>query len=542
MQSAHLQFMLSGQGAKAAQAKALGIVDHVVDSDLVEAAITHAKAVAGKDSHPRIRDLNEKVKADRANIDDVEKAAAKLVRSRAGQFAPEQIVKCVRKAVETDDFDEGMAFERDRFGECLVHPQREAMIRIFFSERQAARVDGLPKGTETVPVKRAVVIGAGTMGGGISMCFANAGIPVTIIDRSDEDLERGYGVINGNYESQVSRGRISQEQYDKRRSLMSRSTDYDCIKDADVVIEAVYENLELKQEIFKKIDEVAPAHAILASNTSALNIDAIASVTSRPDKVIGMHFFSPANIMRLLEVVRGEKSADSTIATAMGLGRPLGKISVLAGNCPGFIGNRMIAQYTREASLLLLEGALPHQVDRVMREFGMPMGPFQMADLVGLDLGWRARKMAGGSNEITARIADAMCEDGRFGQKNGKGYYLYEKGNRTPIHDPYTDDLVVKTSEDLGYKRRDFTDEQILNRCLLPLVNEGAKILEEGYAQRASDIDVVYVYGYGFPIWRGGPMHWASSLGLDKVVEELEGMDKAPADLLKSMAANGEKF
>ncbi|MBT6586287.1 MAG: 3-hydroxyacyl-CoA dehydrogenase, partial [Gammaproteobacteria bacterium] len=398
-------------------------------------------------------------------------------------------------------------------------------------------------------INKGSVIGAGTMGGGIAMCFANAGIPVRVHDNDPENLARGIKVIEGNYARTVSKGRLTQEEMDKRMSLIIPTENFDDLGDGDIVVEAVYENLDLKKEIFARLDKVMKQGALLATNTSGLDVDAIAGMTDRPEFVCGMHFFSPANVMRLLEVVRGKDSSPVVLGTAMALGKRLGKVSVMAGNCPGFIGNRMLGGYTRQAAMMILEGATPAQVDKVIFDFGLAMGPFTMNDMVGLDLGWRARKMMGGSNEVTARIPDELCELGRYGQKNGKGYYQYAEGDRTPRPDPEADAVIAKVAEDLGYARRDFSDDEILKRCMYPLVNIGAKLLEEGHALRAGDIDTVYVNGYGFPTYVGGPMWFADSQGLDNVLADMERFFQEtgdevwkPSDLLKKLVGEGKNF
>lgn len=545
-----LDFILNGTPAGGAQAVQLGIADELVEGDLMQRALEFAREKATQNAHPKVRDREEKVRADRANIDEIcAKAAAGVDRRRRGQNAPQRILECVRTAVTTDDFDAGLQREAELFMECLADPQREAMIHVFFSERQTRRVPDLSKDDTPIAIQSAAVIGSGTMGGGIAMCFANVGIPVKLLDKSQEDLDRGMGVIRGNYQSQVDRKRIRAEQMEQCMGLIQPSLQMADVAEADIVIEAVYENLDLKREIFAEIDQHAKQGAILASNTSALDIDRIADATSRPEWVVGTHFFSPANVMRLLEIVRGAKSSKTTLATAMQLGGTLRKIPVLAGNCPGFIGNRMLGAYTRQAGLLILEGAMPKQVDDVMYEFGMNMGPFRMADLVGLDLGWRARKMAGGSNEVTARIPDAICDLGHYGQKSGQGYYRYAEGSREPLPAPEIDELIVRISQEAGYERREIGDDEILKRCIYPLINEGARILEEQMALRASDIDIVYINGYGFPIHRGGPMHHANKVGLQQIEADLRAFHEAqgeaslkPADLLVKLAAEGGSF
>ena len=544
-----LKIMLSGVPVPAKKALDQGILDGISTGDLVEDAISFLhKKLDETTEHPKVRDLNEKLVEARGNENVMAEAKALASKSRKGQFAPGQIIKCVEAAIEEDDFDAGMKKESDLFLECLLHPQREAMIHIFFGERTAGKILDVPKDTETQKIGSAGVVGSGTMGGGIAMNFANAGIPVIVLDQDEKNLERGIGVIEKNYQMMVDRGRLSQEMKDGVMSLITPSLNYEDLADCDIVVEAVYENLDLKQEIFKKLDDVVKGDAILASNTSGLDIDAISSVTNRPEKVVGTHFFSPANIMRLLEIVRGEKTSKETLATIMKLGKIIKKAAVMSLNAPGFIGNRMLFGYTQQANMLLLEGALPNQVDTALESFGMNMGPFRMMDLVGLDLGWRARKLAKLETPLTNKIADALCEQERFGQKNGKGFYNYSDGSRAPNPAPENEEIYVKVAEENGFTRRDISDEEIVDRCILGLVNEGAKILEEGVAQRSSDMDIVYINGYGFPIWRGGPMFYANSIGLDKVLEKINKFAEKdedfwkPADLLVALANDGGKF
>lgn len=547
---ASVQAIISGDPILAPDALTMGIIDRIGSGDIVEDAIAYAAEIieAGA-AKRRIRDIEDKIEHDRGNDALFEKFEANLGRTHRGQFAPAQILKCIRAAVNAEDFDAGIAVERECFTECLSHPQREALIHIFFAERAANKIPGLDKDVPLIDVNKASVIGAGTMGGGIAMCFANAGIPVRVHDNDPESLARGIKVIEGNYARTVSKGRLTQEEMDKRMALIIPTENFDELGDGDVVVEAVYENLELKKEIFERLDKVMKPGSLLATNTSGLDVDAIAASTSRPEFVCGMHFFSPANVMKLLEVVKGEQSSPATLGTAMALGKRLGKVSVMAGNCPGFIGNRMLGGYTRQAAMMILEGATPAQVDKVIYDFGLAMGPFAMNDMVGLDLGWRARKMMGGTNEVTARIPDELCELGRYGQKNGKGYYRYEEGDRTPLPDPEADAVIAKVSEDLGYTRKDFSDDEILKRCMYPLVNIGAKLLQEGHALRAGDIDTVYVNGYGFPTYVGGPMWFADTQGLDNVLADIErfyeetGEDVwQPADLLRKLVAEGKNF
>jgi 3-hydroxyacyl-CoA dehydrogenase len=380
------------------------------------------------------------------------------------------------------------------------------------------------------------------------MNFANAGIPVTILDQDQENIDRGMNVINKNYQFMVDRGRMKEEVKNKTVALITPSLDYDSLKDCDIVIEAVYENLELKHKIFMELDKHVKPEAILATNTSGLDIDSISSVTNRPEKIVGTHFFSPANIMKLLEVVRGENTSNETLATVMKISKAIKKTAVVSLNAPGFIGNRMLLGYSKQANMLLLEGALPSQIDNAIEAFGLNMGPFRMMDLIGLDLGWRARKLAGVDSPLTNKIADTLCENERFGQKNSKGFYNYSEGSRAPNPAPENEEIYFKISEENGFTRREISDEEIVDRCILALVNEGAKILEEGVAQRASDMDIVYINGYGFPVWRGGPMFYANSLGLDKVLEKLKGFQEIdsdfwkPADLLEKLAKDELKF
>ena len=544
-----LKMMLSGSHVPAKKALNMGIVDEISEN-IVEDSIEFVKKIASEaDTHPKVRDKNEKMLEARGNDNVLVEAQAMAAKGRKGQFAPGQIIKCVEAAINLDDFDEGLKKEGEYFLECLMHPQREAMIHIFFGERAASKISDVPKDTKIMDIKKAGIIGSGTMGGGIAMCFANAGIPVHIIDQDEENLKRGISVIEKNYDFMVNKGRLTSDQKDAIFGLVTSSLDYSDVSDCDIVVEAVYENLELKHEIFKALDQHVKPEAILASNTSGLDIDSIASVTSRPDKIVGTHFFSPANIMRLLEVVRGEQTSNETLATIMAIGKKLKKAAVVSLNAPGFIGNRMLFGYTAQANMLLLEGALPHQIDQALESFGLNMGPFRMMDLVGLDLGWRARKLSGKESPLHAKIGDELCEQNRYGQKSGAGYYNYSEGSRAPNPAPENEATYEKISSENGFTRRDITDEEIVDRCILALINEGADILSEGVAQRAADIDVVYINGYGFPIWRGGPMHHANALGLDVVIEKLEkykeitGSDVyKPSEMLLKLSENGLKL
>lgn len=548
-----LNFMLSGDGIPGPAAKELGIVDEVADGDVVEAAIAFAQNLVSEGGAVRrIRDEENMLIADRERPEIFDNARKDAARKMKKRFAPEMIIQCVEAAVNLGDFDAGMKVEAENFAQCLKHPQREALIHMFFAEREVAKIPDVPKDTATQDIASAGVIGCGTMGGGISMSFLNVGIPVTVLELDQEALDRGMGVIKRNYDIQVQRGRMTEEQVNQRMGLLTGTTQYADLGQADVIIEAVYENIDVKVETFKQIEEVAKPGAILASNTSGLDVDKMANATSRPESVIGLHFFSPANVMRLLEVVRGEKTSKETIATSMKLGKTLNKIAVLSGNAPGFIGNRMLAGYTRQAGEIILQGATPYQVDNAILQFGMPMGPFQMNDLVGLDLGWRARKLSGMAPDdvpITARVADKLCELERFGQKTNRGYYIYPEGSRAGQADPEVVEIVEQTSAELGITRRPIDDEEVLKRCLYPLINEGAKILEDGIAIRPCDIDIVYINGYGFPEVTGGPMFWADQQGLDNILadikkfqEEYGGDVWEPAPLLERLVAEGKNF
>ena len=544
-----LKMMLTGSHIPAKKALNIGIVDKISENVVEDSISFVTEKAENGENHPKVRDMNEKVIEARGDDKVLLEAQAMAAKGRKGQFAPGQIIKCVESAINLDDFDEGLKKEGEYFLECLLHPQREAMIHIFFGERAASKIADVPKDTQIKDIKKAGIIGSGTMGGGIAMCFANAGIPVHIIDQDEDNLKRGMSVIEKNYDFMVGRGKLTSDQKDMVFGLVTSSLEYKDLSDCDIVIEAVYENLELKHEIFKSLDEHVKDGAILASNTSGLDIDSIASVTKRPDLVVGTHFFSPANIMRLLEVVRGEQTSNETLATIMAIGKKLKKAAVISLNAPGFIGNRMLFRYTAQANMLLLEGALPHQVDQALESFGLNMGPFRMMDLVGLDLGWRARKLGGKESPLHAKIGDELCEQNRFGQKSAAGYYNYSEGSRAPNPAPENEATYEKISSENGFTRRDISDEEIVDRCILALINEGADILSEGVAQRAADIDVVYINGYGFPIWRGGPMHHANAMGLDVVIEKLEkykeitGNDAyKPSEMLVNLAKNGEKL
>lgn len=538
-----LKVIVSGSPLPVEQADAA--IDRIVDGDLVAEAVAFAREKA-REGGPfiRVRDREDRIAAARTDLDAFDAAVKEVTKRTRGLEAPLVCAQSVRNGL-TMDFDEALKTEREYFFQLVASDQSRAQRHVFFAEREAAKVPGVGKEVKPRPVAKAGIIGAGTMGGGIAMSFANGGIPVTILETNREALDRGLGVIEKNYSISVSRGSISETEKVARMGLLAGTTDYNELADCDLIIEAVFEEMAVKREVFTKLDSVAKAGAVLASNTSYLDINDIAATTNRPADVVGMHFFSPANVMKLLEIVRGKETAPDAIATALAVAKKIGKVPVVVGVCHGFVGNRMLSARSSESEALLLEGATPSQVDKAFTDFGWPMGPFQMGDLAGLDIGWRTRKSLG----KTAAIADALCEMGRFGQKTGRGFYLYEEGSRRPKADPELERLIEDAARERGINRRAISEEEIIERTLYPLINEGARILEEGIATRASDIDVVWVYGYGFPVGKGGPMFWAESEGLGRIVVRLEhwhgrtGNDVfSPAPLLKRLAAAGNGF
>ncbi len=545
---AALDMILGGDPITAEEGRRLGLLDAVIEGELLPGAVAFAEAVAAE-GRP-LRRTREREIPGGAPPELFEQARRRIARRARGLIAPFRCIESVENAAKLP-FDEGMAREREFFLECVASDQSRGQRHAFFAERQAGKVPGIPPETPTQPMATAAVIGCGTMGGGIAMSFANAGLPVRLVEASQEALDKGLGVIRKTYEGSVSRGRITQEDMDGRMFLIGGASDYGGLKDADIVIEAVFEDMDLKKQVFAKLDEACKPEAILATNTSTLDINEIAAATNRPDKVIGTHFFSPANVMRLMENVRGQKTSPETIATVMRLSKTLGKVGVLVGVCDGFVGNRMLYAYTRQANFLLEEGALPQQVDKVIYDFGFPMGPFAMGDLAGLDVGWRIRQRRAKTrpkDERYSPIADRICEMGRFGQKTGAGWYRYEAGGRTPVPDPEIEALIVETSRELGITRREIGEQEILERCLYPLINEGARILQEGIAIRASDIDVIWIYGYGFPVYRGGPMFYADQIGPQTVYEVMRRLHQEhgdmlkPAALLEDLATSGRRF
>jgi 3-hydroxyacyl-CoA dehydrogenase len=536
-----LSMIVSGNPIGAKDALASGLVDQVATGDLVADAVAFARSKAGA-KPVAVRDRAEKIQ----NVDlaAFDAAIGDATKKSRGLEAPLAAAQAVRNAL-TMSFDEALKAERATFVKLVQGDQSRAQRHLFFAEREAAKVPGIGKDVQPRPVKKAGVIGAGTMGGGIAMALANGGIAVTILEMNEDALKRGLGVIEKNYATSVSRGSLSEEKKAERMGRLKGTTDYADLADCDLIIEAVFEEMAVKKDVFGKLDRIAKPGAILASNTSYLDVNEIAASTSRPQDVVGMHFFSPANVMKLLEIVRGDRTAPDVLATALAVGRQAGKVAVVVGVCHGFVGNRMLGARNDESEALLLEGASPQQVDKAFTDFGWPMGPFAMWDLAGLDIGWRNRKARG----KTAVIGDALCEMGRYGQKTGKGVYIYEAGARTPKVDPEVDALIEAKARERGINRRDISDEEITERTLYPMINEGAKILEEKIAARASDVDVVWTNGYGFPIGKGGPMFWADLEGLKKIVERLEywhgrtGKDVfKPAPLLKRLAESGGRL
>ncbi len=509
---AALELMTSGAPIAAAKAQALGLVDKIIDGDLAEGAIAWVTELLAADAQPRRTSEQAVPKHETGVFDGARKLLGKKAR---GQTAPLAIVDCI-EAAATLPFEDGLKVERENFVKLMSGDQSAALRHFFFAERQASRVEGLAANTPTRPVESVGIIGGGTMGGGIAMSFANAGIPVTLIEISDEALERGMSIIERNYAGSVKRGKLSEEKASACRALIGGSTEYASLAEVDMVIEAVFEDPNLKKEIFAKLDGVCKPGAILATNTSYQDVDAIAAATSRPEDVVGTHFFSPAHIMKLLEVVRGDKTADDVLATCMKLAKRIRKVPVVSGVCYGFIGNRMLQPYGQQSQLLLLEGATPEQVDGAMENWGMAMGPLRVFDLAGLDVGYKARQALSDEQKgdpATYRVPDLLVEAGRLGQKSGAGFYTYDD-DRRPTPDPVVHEVIKNAAAELKIERREISDEEIVNRLIGALVDEGRKILEEGIAQRSSDIDVVYVYGYGFPAWRGGPMFYGDSASL----------------------------
>ncbi len=545
-----IDMITMGRLITAHDALAAGILDEVCSGDLEAGGLAFAEALIRQGAGKRLtRNIPMTMTDEESGL--LFHARDTIAKRLKGQTAPQRILDCL-EAAGSMTFDEGLAAERQAFEACMSDPQSTALRHLFFAERTASKIDGTAAGTEAQPVKHVGIIGAGTMGGGIAMCFVQSGYRVTLVDQDKEGLDRGLGIIKKNYEGSVKRGRLSAEQVEGFLSNLGPTTDWQQLQNADLVIEAVFENLELKQNVFQKLDDICATDTILASNTSYQSIDALAAATKKPDRVVGMHFFSPANVMRLLEVVRGAASSDTTLATAMAVGKKIGKVCALSGMCYGFIGNRMLRHYGREAALCVMEGAPPAQVDQAMERWGMAMGPLAVGDLAGLDIGYKAREQLSDEEKgsrVNYLLADRLVEAGRLGQKSGSGYYRYEPETRARHEDPVVTEIIEATRAELGITPREITDGEIVDRLTLALANEGAFILEEGIAQRASDIDVVYCHGYGFPRFRGGPMHAAEARGFQSVVDRIKQFQETLnpdnwvlAPLLAKLAREGGNF
>ena len=515
-----LVMMTSGEHVPANQCLDMGLVDELAnEGDLETDAITFANKIVSE-GRPlvKVRDADDKIKDDKGNEALFSDFRKSILRKTRGFLAPEYNIQCVEAAVNLP-FEDGLKVEQELFMKLMTGSQSAAQRYIFFAQRQVTKIPDIEKETPLKDINSVGVIGAGTMGGGISMNFANVGIPVTIIEQSQERLDKGLSIIRKNYENTAAKGRITDEQVEERMSLISGKTSIEELNTQDLIIEAVFENMDLKKDIFKQLDNICKDGAILASNTSALDVNEIAAETNRPEDVIGLHFFSPANVMKLLEIVRGDKTSKSVVASSLAVAKRIQKIAAVVGVCPGFVGNRILAQRQREANKLILEGALPWDIDNALFDFGFPMGPFAMSDLAGLDIGWNKET----SNGETLR--DVLCEAGRLGQKSGKGFYVYDE-NRNKSPDPEVEALIKKFGEERQIQMRDISKEEILQRCLYPMINEGFKILEEGMAIRASDIDIVWTNGYGWPVYEGGPMFYGNLVGYDKVLEWLQKAEK----------------
>jgi 3-hydroxyacyl-CoA dehydrogenase len=547
-----LNMIVSGEPVKSellASQPGQKLFDRMIDGDLIEGAIAFANEIADKRPLPLVRDL----KVTHPNPDAYLQFARNTVGAMSKNFpAPLKCVDAVEASL-TKKIDDGIAFERSLFTTLMFTPESKALRHAFLGERAASKIPDVPEDTPVREIKKVAVIGAGTMGGGISMNFLNAGIPVTILEMKQDAIDRGLAIIKKNYEGQVKKGKLKQDKYEQRMALLTPTLNYADIKDADLVIEAVFEEMGVKEKVFKTLDEVMKPGAILASNTSTLDVNQIASFTRRPQDVVGLHFFSPANVMKLLEVIRGEKTAKDVLATVMQLAKKIKKTAVVSGVCDGFIGNRMVEQYSRQAGFLLEEGATPQQVDKAIEKFGFAMGPFRMGDLAGNDIGWaiRKRRYVEKPNMRYSKTADLLCEMGRFGQKTGAGWYDYVPGKRDAIPNDAVNKMIENHRKTLGITPRKISDDEIVHRLVYALINEGAKILEEGIASKASDIDMVYLTGYGFPLHRGGPMCYADTQGLFNVVQAMKRFAKNPRDdagfwqpapLLAKLAADGKSF
>ena len=547
-----LDMCTDGKPVAAARAKSEGIIDAVIEGDLLEGAIAFARERAAAGERRRTRDLQDKIGDRAAGTAAVEATRRALAKTARGARAPFAAVDAI-EACLTLDFDAGSRREIELFADCVLSTESKAMRHLFFAEREVAKIPDVPRDTPSRDVARAAVVGAGTMGGGIAMAYANAGIPVLLKDVDQAALDRGLAVIRKNYESTVSKGKMTPEAMAKTMTLITPTTSYDGFNDVDIVVEAVFEDMDLKKSTFAELADVTRPECILASNTSTLDIDEFAQSSGRPAQVVGHHFFSPANVMKLLEIVRGRETSKEVIATSLKLSKKLNKVGVVVGNCFGFVANRMLAYYMREAYLLLEEGASVSQIDHVLTSFGMPVGPFGMQDIAGIDVGWRIRQYLKSVGKTRAEgpqsaVPDRLYELGRYGQKTAAGWYKYEPGSRTRIADPIVDDIAAEEAAKRGISRRAVTDDEILARITTALANEGARVVEDGFAIRASDIDVVYVHGFGFPRHRGGPMFYADTIGLPTVLARVEdyrarlGDHWQPAPLLARLAGEGRGF
>ena len=548
-----LDAIVSGKPMTAEKAHELGLVDDLADDsdDLLKISVSIAHRLSiGPEPPKKTRDRDGHLLEAQNRPELFDEFRSRISRRARGFEAPFACIDCV-EAATTMSFENGLAFEREVFLRCRSSNQSLSQRHAFFAEREARKVSGLGPETSQTDVRHAAVLGCGTMGTGIAMCFANAGIPVIVTESEQGMLDRGMKMIRKNYASTVSKGRMTEEEAEARLALIEPTLEFERVSAADVVIEAVFEEMELKKKIFTRLDGLCKADAILATNTSSLDVNTIAAVTGRPEQVVGTHFFSPANVMRLVEIVRGDHTSPEVLATTLTLSKQLGKVGVVVGVCDSFAANRMLYPYSRQAQFLIEEGAFPEQVDKVIYDFGFPMGPFALSDLAGIDVGWRVRQHREPSRPKHLRyseIADRLYEMGRYGQKTRKGWYNYEEGSRIPMPDPEVVDLVVRTSRELEIDRREISDEEILQRCIYPLINEGARILEEGIVQRASDLDIVWLYGFGFPRYRGGPMFYADSVGLRHVYEVMQGFCEIhedwlePAPLLERLAREDKTF
>ena len=547
--AAAVDMCVSGKPVKAPEALRLGLIDRIIEGDLRKGAIAFAREMAARGSHPRTRDRVEKLGSPETNAPVYAAGRAQAAKIRRNMKAPLAVIEAI-EAAATLPWEQGLAKEKEIADRCLASDESRALIHAFFAERGVSRIPDIPKDTKVLEIRKAAIVGAGTMGGGIAMALVNAGIPVILRDTDQAALDRGMAAIRKNYEVSIQRGRFTPEVVEQRIALIHPQLTYDGFQDADLVLEAVFENMTLKKQVFAELDRVAGPASVLASNTSTLDIDEIASATSRPERVIGLHFFSPANIMRLVEIVRGVKTSKEIVATAQALAKKLGKVGVVVGNCWGFVGNRMMIPYMREAQFLVEEGTTPAAVDKALYDFGMAMGIFAVDDMGGIDVMWRVRQERKHLEKPGVRkpiMTDKLYEMGRLGQKTGAGWYRYDE-NRKAIPDPEVDALIRETARGAGIPQRAITNDEILERCLYIMINEGARILQEGYALRAADIDTIYLSGYGFPGYRGGPMWYADTVGLRKVLERIMAFQRThadfwePAPLLRQLAESGRTF